>query len=90
MSDILLEDVFGEIGELAGWVLESPTGEVQQVESIGSQRAWGAAEQALGIQEAVGPGDLLAPFIEQAVRGRAVAGGWQMGDGEFHKQGQAF
>ena len=67
-----------------------PAGDVQQVEGVAAQLAWVALEQMFVIQKSVGPNHFPAVLIEQAVRGRTVAGGGQIGDGEFHEHGAAF
>src|SRR5947207_13145082 len=90
MTNILFQGGFGEIGKRRWPVIQGPAGEVQQVEGIGSQRTWGATEQGLGIQKAVGPVDLLARLNEQAVRGRAVADRRLIGEGECHGRCAAF
>jgi hypothetical protein len=48
---------------------------VEQIISVGAEGTERELAHALRIQEEIGPGDLLATLVEQAVRGGAVRDG---------------
>ena len=55
--------------------LGPPAGEVQQVKSVGAQGTQRELANALRVEECIGPSDLLAVLIEQAIRGDAGQNG---------------
>jgi hypothetical protein len=73
----LLVELIANVVDEAGFVdfrqrqrqrrLGPPAGEVQQVKRVGAQRTEGELANALGIEEGVGPSDLLAVLREQAI-----------------------
>ena len=77
----LLVELIADVVEQGGFLdfrqrqwqrpLGPPASEVQQVESVGAQGTERELPNALRIEEGVGPGDLLAAFVEQAIGGNA-------------------
>ena len=64
---------------------EPPPCEVQQIVSIGPQRAEGKLAQALGIEKVIGPRDFPPLAVDQAI-GRGTGGdGGSMDQKELHK-----
>src|SRR6516164_10655796 len=61
-----------------------PTGEVQQVISVSAQRAQRQLANTLTIEEGIGPGDLLAMLVEQAIGRNAGQNGRSMDQKGFH------
>ena len=74
MADIVEQCGLGDFGKSLGLALP-PTGEVQQVIGVSAQRTRRQLAKMLGIEKVVGPGDLAAVLIEQAIRARQLAEG---------------
>jgi hypothetical protein len=64
MADVFQQSRFGNLSQGLRRLLPPPAGEVQQVVSISAQRTRRELADALGIEEVVGPGDLVALLIE--------------------------
>ena len=72
MADIVQQCGLGDFGKGLGLALK-PTSEVQQIIGVGAQRARRQLAKMLGIEKIVGPGDLVAVLVEQAIR----TGSWR-------------
>src|SRR2546429_216793 len=66
-------------------VMQSPTGEMQQVIAVNTQRTQRELANALRIQKVINPADFLPLLVDQAIRGNAGGSGRPMGQRELHK-----
>ena len=66
MTDVVEQPRLGDLRQrLWQRVLAPPTGEVQQIVSIGAQGTEGPLANALSIQEGIGPSNLLTLLISR-------------------------
>jgi hypothetical protein len=67
MADIVQQCGLRDFGKSLGLALK-PTSEVQQVIGVGAQGARRELTEMLGIEEIIGPGNLVVGIVEQAIR----------------------
>jgi len=81
MTDIIQQGGLGDFRKSLGLALKPPS-EVQQVIGIGAEGARRQLTKMLGVEEVVGPGNLLVLIIEQAIR----TGSGLMGQDQPHNR----